>query len=273
MNYKLKYVCLTLLFLLCGGTAWSQDFDPSNPPDPYMLYKVVATANDGNYTSGSGSYTAGTVITLNTSAQSTVYTFRYWTKNGVQYTTDRQFSYTVEPENVTFRAVYEFNPDNPSDPQAIYDYRLYLVPDPEGACSFSRTSGAKAQAGSTVSVTAYANQGFVFDGWYNGETKVAETTTYSSFVMPSANTTLTAKFTYNPTLPGDPESAQANVDLGGVTGDANGDGTVNVNDVLCVIDYFLDKDPSPFNFNNADVNEDGTINVNDVLGIIDIIIH
>lgn len=56
-------------------------------------------------------------------------------------------------------------------------------------------------------------------------------------------------------------------------GDANGDGTVNVNDVLCVIDYFLDKNPSPFNFINADVNEDGTVNVNDVLGIIDIIIH
>ena len=52
MNYELKYVCLTLLFLLCGGTAWSQGFDPSNPPDPYMLYKVVATANDGNYNSG-----------------------------------------------------------------------------------------------------------------------------------------------------------------------------------------------------------------------------
>lgn len=275
MKQRIKIIVglVVLLSLFCGGTACSQGFDPSNPPDPYMLYKVVATANDGNYTSGSGSYMAGTVITLNTSAQSTVYTFKYWTKNGVQYTTDRQFSYTVEPENVTFRAIYEFNPDNPSDPQAIYDYRLYLVPEPEGACSFSCTSGAKAQAGSTVSVTAYANQGFVFDGWYNGETKVAETTTYSSFVMPSANTTLTAKFTYNPTLPGDPESVQDNVDLGGVTGDANGDGTVNVNDVLCVIDYFLEKDPSPFNFNNADVNEDGTINVNDVLGIIDIIIH
>lgn len=272
MNYELKYVCLALLFLLCGGTAWSQGFDPSNPPDPYMLYKVVATANDGNYTSGSGSYTAGTVITLNTSAQSTVYTFKYWTKNGVQYTTDRQFSYTVEPENVTFRAIYEFNPDNPSDPQAIYDYRLYLVPEPEGACSFSRTSGAKAQAGSTVSVTAYANQGFVFDGWYNGDTKVAETTTYSSFVMPSANTTLTAKFTYNPTLPGDPESVQDNVDLGGVTGDIDGDGDLSVTDVVMMVNAVMN--PSSIgNINKYDMDGDGEVSVTDVVMLVSLVMN
>ena len=104
----------TLLLLLCGGAAaWAQ-FNPSNPPDPYMLYKVVAKATGGNYTSGSGSYTMGTQVRLNTSAASSNYEFLHWTKNGVVYTTDRQFTYTVEAENVEFVAVYKFNPDNPS---------------------------------------------------------------------------------------------------------------------------------------------------------------
>ena len=272
MRDYMKQYLWAVLFLLYGGAAQAQDFNPSNPPDPYMLYKVVATANDGNYTSGSGSYTAGTVVTLNTSAQSTVYTFKYWTKNGVQYTTDRQFNYTVEAENVTFRAVYEFNPDNPSDPQGIYEYRLYLVPDPEGACSFSRTSGAKAQAGSTVSITAYASQGFVFEGWYNGDTKVAETATYSTFVMPSANTTLTAKFIFNPTSPGDPESAQDNVDLGGVTGDIDGDGEFTVTDVVMMVNAVMNP-ASISDITIYDMDGDGEVTVTDVVMLVNLVMN
>lgn len=266
MKQQMKYIiCLALLLLLGGGVTGAQGFDPSNPPDPYMLYKVVATANDGNYTSGSGSYTAGTVVTLNTSAQSTVYTFLYWTKNGEIYTTNKQFNYTVEAENVTFRAVYAFNPDNPSDPQAIDEYRLYLVPDPEGACSFSRTSGAKAEAGKAVSVTAYASQGFVFEGWYNGDTKLSASTTLSGFMMPSANTTLTARFTYNPTTPADPVSSYA-------LGDVNQDRELNVTDVIALTNYIMNSDPNtPILL--YDTNSDGEVNVTDVIRLVNKIMN
>ena len=273
MKHQMKYIVgLALLLLFSGGAAEAQDFDPSNPPDPYMKYKVVATANDGNYTSGSGQYTTGTVVTLNTSAQSTVYTFLHWTKNGEIYTTNKQFNYTVEAENVTFRAVYEFNPDNPSDPQAPNEYRLYLMPEPEGACSFSRTSGAKAEAGSTVSVTAYANQGFVFEGWYNGDDKVAEAATYSSFVMPSANTTLTARYIFSPTLPGDPESVQDNVDLGGLTGDIDGDGELSVTDVVLMVNAVMNSS-SIDDITRYDMDGDGELSVTDVVLLVNLVMN
>ena len=55
-------------------------------------------------------------------------------------------------------------------------------------------------------------------------------------------------------------------------GDANGDGTVNVIDVVTTIDYILMKNPTDFIFKAADVNNDESINVIDVVGIIDIIL-
>ena len=266
MKQRIKLqVVLALLFLLCGGTAWAQnDFNPSNPPDPYMKYKVVALANDGNHTSGSGSYTAGTQVTINTSAVSNAYTFKHWTKDGVFYTDSRQFSYTVEATNVRFDAVYEFNPNNPSDPQGIYEYRLYLVPDPAGACSFNRNSGAKAQDGSNILVTAYANQGFVFDGWYNGDTQVSTSSSFY-YTMPSANSTLTARFTYNPVSPGDPESSYE-------LGDVNKDRKLNVTDVIGLTNYIMNPDAN-VDILLYDTNSDGNVNVTDVIRLVNKIMN
>ena len=106
----------TLLLLLLGGAAaWAQ-YNPSNPSDPYMVYKVVVTATDGNYASGSGSYSLGEQVTLYTYANKSSHKFQYWTKDGEIYTTNQQFTYTVEPADVEFVAVYQFNPNNPNDP-------------------------------------------------------------------------------------------------------------------------------------------------------------
>ena len=58
----------------------------------------------------------------------------------------------------------------------------------------------------------------------------------------------------------------------GMAGDANGDGTVDVNDVTTVISYILGKNPNPFNYDNANVNGDAEVNVNDVTLIISIIL-
>ena len=59
----------------------------------------------------------------------------------------------------------------------------------------------------------------------------------------------------------------------GKPGDANGDGEVNVNDVTVTINYILEKNPTPFVFENADVNGDGAVNVMDVTAIINLILN
>jgi pimeloyl-ACP methyl ester carboxylesterase len=56
--------------------------------------------------------------------------------------------------------------------------------------------------------------------------------------------------------------------LEGLPGDANGDGTVNVLDVIALVNYYTENEPETFCFANADVNDDGLINVLDVIGTV-----
>ncbi len=58
--------------------------------------------------------------------------------------------------------------------------------------------------------------------------------------------------------------------LPGLSGDANGDGTVDVLDVIATMNFFIGLDPEPFCFYNADVNTDGIINVADIIEIVNI---
>jgi len=57
----------------------------------------------------------------------------------------------------------------------------------------------------------------------------------------------------------------------GMPGDANGDGVVDILDVLAIIQYFHGNDPEPFYFENADVNQDGVIDLLDVIETVAII--
>lgn len=57
-----------------------------------------------------------------------------------------------------------------------------------------------------------------------------------------------------------------------INGDSNGDGTVNITDAMCNVDYILGKEVSPFIFSNADYNEDGVCDVTDVMLIVDYIL-
>ena len=58
----------------------------------------------------------------------------------------------------------------------------------------------------------------------------------------------------------------------GTPGDANGDGAVNVLDVVAIISHIMGSNPEPFIFENADVNGDGIINVLDAVGTVNIIL-
>lgn len=56
----------------------------------------------------------------------------------------------------------------------------------------------------------------------------------------------------------------------GLMGDVDGDGSVTVLDGLAIIDYYLKKNPSPFNLAVADMDSDGAITVLDGLAAIDV---
>jgi adhesin/invasin len=56
-------------------------------------------------------------------------------------------------------------------------------------------------------------------------------------------------------------------------GDANADGTVDVSDVVAVVNHILDRSSANFDTEAADANNDGTIDVSDVVAIVNIILR
>lgn len=251
----------------------SAQFNPTNPPEPNVYYKVTATCKpvEGGSASVNGKYVSGTTVTMNTSAKSSNYVFMYWTLNGQYYTDSKNFQYTIENENANFVAFYYYNPSNPAEPTTINESRLWLECDPEGACSFNRTNGAKVKVDNWVTVTCYPNQNYEFLGWFADGQKVNDNASFS-YQMPSSSTTLTAKFEYNyefnPANPGDPacDGSQSDVQTQ-KTGDANSDGVFNVTDAVVMINYFLSELSSKYN-SVFDTNKDGVINVTDAVIVV-----
>ena len=58
--------------------------------------------------------------------------------------------------------------------------------------------------------------------------------------------------------------------LTSILGDANGNGDVNVADVVCTVNYAVGMNPKPFIFEAADVNKDLAIDILDVVGIVNL---
>ena len=55
-------------------------------------------------------------------------------------------------------------------------------------------------------------------------------------------------------------------------GDSNGDGEVNITDVLVIVDYILGRSINSFVFSNADLDNNGEINITDALIVVDFIL-
>ena len=266
----LRYAALLLVLMTSSTGAWAQ-YDPENPPEPAAMYKITTTVSptEAGTASGKGSYRKGAVVTINTS-RNVDFVFKYWTKNGAQYSTATSFQYTVGTENANFVAVYEYDPTSPTEPTDNYAYRLFLNCTPEDACSFNRTSGLKVAKDTWVSITAYPSQDFIFQGWYENGTKISSNISFQ-YQMKNENCHLTAKFVYDPGNPGDPTSSQTNIDyLNYVLGDVNKDGSVTIGDIVAVVNIIAGNTGN-YNLDAADANKDGTISVGDIVTIVNII--
>ena len=264
---------IALLLLFTTG-AWADDFNPQNPPDPEARFQLTVQLEPAGagYVSGGGKFRKGDKLWVYTS-KSDNYDFLYWTCNGEVVSYDASFQYTMPDKATTLVAVYTFNPKNPSDPTVKNMFRLYVENNLEGSCTFNITNGAKWEAGNSVYVRAQnISAAHRFEGWFDGDNKVSESLAFY-YTMPNRNTTLTAHFTYDPESPNDPFSNQTDVDNTDYQkGDANGDGKVNVTDIMMVANHILKISSNNFKAKPADVNNDNKINVTDIMGIANIIL-
>ena len=71
---------------------------------------------------------------------------------------------------------------------------VYSEDTAKGSVSISLVSTDNKYAeGSTVTLTATANTGYLLEGWYNGSTKLSEASQFD-YTVPASNVTITAKF-------------------------------------------------------------------------------
>lgn len=287
----MKYMLLGLLLAVAGGNTQmlaqtNGDFNPTNPNDPqvpvfkeYRPVTVAITPTDAGNVSRSGSsskngkFEVGTTVKVSRSSNAN-FLFKHWLKNGVVYAaagTSTSFNYTVEDSGAEFVAVYEYNPSSPVDPNVQVKSKLHLRCEPAEACSFTLTSGMAHDMDTYVRLGVNPNQDYEFIGWYNGSELVSNIASVN-YLMPYHDVTLTARFRYtwffNPDNPDDPDSQGGNIQTEEhMLGDVNGDGCVNVSDVVELTNMILSNRVSTLNPSICDANKDGNINITDAVEI------
>lgn len=263
-----------MILTLAAVTANAQDdFNPPLPGEPNANYKVkVGISHSGaGSVNGGGSFVQGQQVTIRrtdayvSSSTTTFYKFKYWTLNGEEYEPagkKSSFTYTIGTENATFEAVYEVeDPDNVTS-------KVYLIAEPSDACTFNQTSGNRYLEDNSVYL--YYNStsdAFKFKGWYE-EDKLITTNRYFYHNVGTDDATITARFTYEPTIPSEPTGCQDNVD-NSTKGDVNNDNAVDVQDVVACVNVVLTDSGNK----KADVNKDGLVDVQDVVSLVNIILN
>lgn len=181
-------------------------FVPSNPNEPndpstLLYYRLQLKSTQGCSVYGGGRYQAGNSVHVSASVESG-YSFVNWTNSkGEVVSTSMAFNYTMPVEGDVLTANCEFNPGAPSEPgEPVLNHNVTAT-CAEGGYYHGNTG--RYLEGTKMSLSAYANSGYVFDGWYlNGKlyTKMSS----FSYTLGKENMNFYAKFVFNPSSPGEP---------------------------------------------------------------------
>lgn len=209
MTKRIRY--LTLLLVLLSGSidSWAQDdFNPTSPSEPgpptvYSRIVLLRNIDDAGSVSGAGKYVVGNSVTVYAYVNSG-YTFQNWTDTkGNVLSHSTSFGFVNTEKTDTLIANYAFTPGSPgepSEPSTTLYYRLGLVATQ--GCSVS--GGGRYLAGKSISVYAYVESGYSFQGWTNSKGETVSTSTSFSYTMPVDGDTLTANCVFNPGSPAEP---------------------------------------------------------------------
>lgn len=177
----------------------ADDFNPDLPTEPNTQYIVSVAADpaEGAYSlSGAGQYSPGSSITVSQSAY-TGYHFEHWTRNGLYYSSEASFNYTVNG-NVSFVAHYTLEPKigvtvrSNDESQGTVD----------GAGAYSQ--------GEQIVITATPNtaEGYTFDYWTQDGEYFGNSLSFE-YTVESEPTEFVAYFAYaefNPQTPNEPST-------------------------------------------------------------------
>lgn len=193
MRLNLLHI-IALAGALLGSMPVLADFNPDNPPEPLVTRRLTVgvTPSNAGRAYGEGNYRVGEEVQLSTDSNA-YYVFQYWTLNGVQYSSQRAFSYIMGDSAVTFIAHYKYDkpviPDKPFDPkdppEPFVSQLVKVIANPsEGG--YTQGSGTY-RAGTTVMIGVTPYTQYAFGGWtLNGRPYPEMSTQFSYTVGDSA---------------------------------------------------------------------------------------
>jgi uncharacterized repeat protein (TIGR02543 family) len=149
-------------------------------PASQVALNLSSSPAAGGTTTGAGSFTPGTSVTVTATANSG-YTFVNWTENGVIASASPTYTFALAA-NRTLVANFSIN-----------TYTLNLSANP--AAGGTVTGAGTFNAGTSVTATAAANTGYTFTNWTDGGSVVSTNLSYT-FTL-NASRTLVAHFTAN----------------------------------------------------------------------------
>ncbi len=192
---KTKNITLiALLVLLTGFASCKKDHDiptgkvfnggsGGGSTTDSLTISVTANPSEGGTVSGSGKYLKGKTCVVTASANEG-YVFSNWMENGIQVSTSVSYSFTVDIDRALV-ANFSVSSGN--------NYTITAISSPEygGIVNGSGTY----QQGQNCTVTATANDGYVFTNWTENGAQVSNSSNYTFSV--NGNRTLMAHFTSN----------------------------------------------------------------------------
>jgi len=162
----------------------------------------ISDSNAGTVSGSTSSIYKGGSTTISTTAK-TNYVFKYWLKDDETepYSTDKSFKYTMQDENVTFTAVYEYvkpeyKPTDPAEPGEYLSKLSYRVNVGISDAEAGVVSGAgKYKYGTSVAVATSANAGYEFRRWMKGEEEYSTAQSFN-YTVSDEDVVFTAEYEY-----------------------------------------------------------------------------
>lgn len=232
-----KYISIILACLFVQ-LAWAQSgegYDPQNPGDPQVYYRLTVEASPkkgGSVSPSSMQQLSAGATTYCNASSNAGYKFKQWMVGDKVVSKESNFTYTMPEENVTLIAYFDwvgnegYNPENPGDPFADgYQHKVTLYATPSVGGYFN-SSSFYLREGESTNVYAYSRDGYRFVSWKQNGT-IVSTSNPMQITMGTNNQEYTAQFVYDPENPGNPSPNSFNSATGELvideftTGDLN----------------------------------------------------
>lgn len=176
--------------------------NPSEPGDGYYNLITTVAPSMGGWVeqNGQGIYENGKEVTLIAHAYPD-YVFDHWESDGKNVSEESTYRFTMPGKHVYLRAVYDWKPQSPIEPEI--GYCLYVnTSDPE-AGYVSQSGNGVYELGDEVTVIASPTKDYDFIGWYDEAGVCLSTDISYTLTIRKRTTTIEARFKKR-AIPADP---------------------------------------------------------------------